>query len=262
MKRELVEMRAHPWVREVTEDAILVEGVLDSFNLWVPKHDKSVTPSILYNGFWESWITTWCYNNIESGWEILDIGANCGYYTMLFERLTGAFGQVYAYEANPFYTDLLEKTKEENSANFDIHNIALSDFPDEVELHIPGELMGSASIVTDWKNDDRYEDTFITAPGSTLDIESGIGNFWEPDFIKMDVEGAEELVWLGGINMLEGAPIVMMEYTPGAYSNTFNDRLFEWGEVTRITEDGTEGSVDHAHLESLTDWDMLVIRKR
>lgn len=260
MTRHMVE-DVSPWVKATTNELALVT-VLDSFDLWVDKDDKSLTPSLMFHGFWESWITTWCYNNITDGMCILDVGANCGYYTMLFEKLVGGFGHVIAYEANPEYARMLYKTRGENSANFTVVGKALSNKEGRTALHIPSDLNGSASIVADWEDSETYHDVSVEVLTTTLDAEAAKGIFWRPDIIKMDVEGAEELVWDGGGLVLADGPMVLMEYTPGAYSEGFNKKLFEYGTVTRINEQGGESPVDDAHLKGLTDWDMLVLRSK
>lgn len=263
MKRRIEVEKAKPWVKSVSEDALLVT-TLDSFDLWLPKEDKSLTPSIMYNGFWESWITVWFQENIDKGDVVLDIGANCGYFTMLFEQLVGNKGQVTAYEANPMYVNLLQRTRSANNARFMVRPYAVSDSIGEIDLHVPSDLLGSASIVADWKESDKYTDSYMSVPTTTLDADYEADEFWMPDLVKMDVEGAEELVWDGGHSLWDSRypPVVVLEYTPNAYSKDFNNKLFDYGDVTRITETGDEQDITKSHLDNLTDWDMLVVRRK
>src|SRR5437773_9467167 len=88
------------------ENTLLVSVLGGAFSLYLNKNDVSLTPSISTLFYWEPWITAWFTNHIEEGDFIVDIGANCGYFTMLFEKLTGEAGMVLAYEPSSYYVDL------------------------------------------------------------------------------------------------------------------------------------------------------------
>jgi FkbM family methyltransferase len=250
-----------PFCLDTTKDALLLR-CLDTYAVWALKNDVSVTPSLLHYGHWEAWITSWFTSNIEEGDFIVDVGANCGYYTMLFETLAGPTGRVVAYECNPVYVGLLNMTKVSNKADFVVEGVALSSSKGIIDLVFPGEYTGSASIAgIDF--DPKYGETHkITVPTATLDEEfEGMDT---PTLIKIDAEGAEEMVLKGAQKLLarHDAPVIVLEYTPNAYSEDFNDWLFGYGDVTRIGFDGVEEPCTIEHLKSLTDWDMIVVRKK
>jgi FkbM family methyltransferase len=249
-------------VKDVSENAILMR-CLDDYYIWGLKSDVSLTPNIMMSGYWEGWITSWFSHNIKEGDYVLDIGANCGYFTMLFERLVGPDGIVDAYEANPEYVDLLERTRIENDARFSVTPYAVSDRIGTATLTFPGDYTGSASITLDSFDGKYGDEKKITVQTTSLNFDFEYATL-TPDLVKMDVEGAEELVWRGGSNLwhAEKAPVLVIEYTPGAYTQKFNDEIFEYGIVTRIGYDGKEESVSKEELDNLTDWAMLVIRRR
>lgn len=250
----------HPLVVDTTENALLMR-CLDDFYVWGLKSDVSVTPSLLHHGHWEAWITSWFTNHIQEGDFIVDVGANCGYFTMLFKRLVGKSGRVVAYEPNPVYVSLLENTRRSNNTQFEIEPVALSDSAGTIDLAYPGEYTGSASIVSAFDPKWGIEHT-IEVSTSTLDDD--FAGMDTPNFIKIDAEGAEELILKGGRELINrhDAPVLILEYTPDSYSDEFNDWLFEYGYVTRIGYDGNEEPCTIAHLNSLTDWDMIVVRKK
>lgn len=260
MSRAAIE-NSRPAVVQELEDSVLVR-CLDSYNVWADKRDVSVTPCLVQTGFWESWITSWFTKNISEGDFVVDIGANCGYFTMLFERLTGPSGQVVAYEASKGYCELLQKTKTGNDANFVIENLAVADKPGTLTLTYPGEYTGSASVVYGF--DPKWgEEHHETVKSTTLDLE--FEGMHSPDLIKIDAESAEEIIWDGAQGLLSrhNAPVIVMEYSPtGTYSKEFPERLFQYGEVTGIGYDGEEHPIDVAFLNNLTDWYMIVIRKK
>lgn len=250
-----------PFVVDTTEDAFLLR-CLDTYNVWALKSDVSVTPSLLHHGYWESWITSWFTNNIEEGDFVVDIGANCGYFTMLFETLVGNSGRVVAYEASKRYADLLQRTKDENGSLFVIENAAVADKPGDLTLIYPGEYTGSASVVYGF--DPKWgEEHYEKVEATTLDID--FAGMDTPDLIKIDAESAEEIIWNGAQELLNrhDAPVLVLEYSPtGTYSEEFPDVLCAYGDVTGIGYDGNEHPIDANFLRGLTDWYMIVVRKK
>lgn len=262
MSRAQVEL-CSPVVVEESEESILVR-CLNTFDVWALKSDISVTPSLQHYGYWESWITSWFTKNIQEGDFVVDIGANCGYFTMLFENLVGPTGRVVAYEASSRYAALLERTKKYNKAGFVVEQMAVSDSVGQVlTLTYPGDYTGSASVVGSpfdpkW-GEEKYEEVCST----TLDFDFEYMD--SPQVVKIDAESAEEIIWNGAQELFNrhDAPVVVMEYSPtGTYSKEFPEKLFEYGEVTGIGFDGEEHPISVAFLNSLTDWYMIVIRKK
>lgn len=251
------------------EDYTLVR-CLDSFWMHMPNEDESLTPAILEHGFWESWVTSWVTRWLRPGMTFLDVGANCGYYTMVADRLVGRYGSVVAYEANPAYEPYLEGTRKANGSNFELVSAAVtneSDAMNGVELSIPANLFGSASIVDDFPS---FDTKTVIVPSTTLDRQKKSGKIPDgPRIIKIDVEGAEQAVWDGAQTLLndEFHTTLLMEWTPGAYTRDFLPQLQAWGTVRIVNVDGGEEEPYHggsmeSYLASLTDWCTLSVRRR
>lgn len=236
--------------------------VLDSFDLHVMKDDISLTPHLRDEGFWEAWITSWLTKWLRPGMTFIDIGANCGYYTMLAETLVGRWGRVIAYEPNPDYAELLRATRRDNGAQFSIRQLALSDKPGPCLLTVPDNYHGSGSLMTDFE---QFEITKVhEVECSTLDIEARHMYLTNHDIIKIDAEGAEEKIFAGGQSILDSDQhtTLLMEYTPGAYSEHFLKYLYVWGEVTQVTDDGEEAPISIEQIVPQLDWIMLVVRRK
>lgn len=264
LSRSTIEGRGWRGRRIVSEtDSTYTVRVLDMYDLVVLKADQSLTPCLVKDGFWESWITSWLTRWMRPGMTFIDVGANCGYYTMLAERLAGTHGQVVAYEPNPVYAELLRKTREINDADFSIREVALSDTVGHTVLSVPGDLHGSASIRTDF-TDSQWGARNYDIRTTTLDSELQRVVFWNADVVKIDAEGAEEMVWRGGRTLFcsESHSTIMLEWTPGSYSDEFLDELYDWGYVFSITFDGGEEPATREFINSLTDWHMLVVRRK
>jgi FkbM family methyltransferase len=233
--------------------------VLDMFPMYVNRNDKSVSPHLINEGFWESWITTWVMNNIRPGDVFWDIGANTGYYGLLAYHL-GA--QAMAFEPNPVYAEMLRKTKARLGIKygFYVNEFALSNYNGEATLNIPTELHGSASLSAIVPG---YKTTKVTVPVASFDEkfpQCGAGR----QVFKIDAEGEEERILEGMKGFLKQTPhkLVMMEYTPGAYSELFLTDLFNDWNVTWINHAGYEGAVTPEGLLRQTDWLMLVLRPK
>lgn len=263
--RETIELRGRfgAGLRDETNDTQTVR-VLDLFNLVVHRDDESVTPCLIRDGYWESWITSWVMNNLKAGASFVDIGANCGYYTLLAEQLVGKDGFVIAYEPNPKYVEMLRASRTLNSAEFKIREFALLDRQGKVTLSIPDSFHGSATVMYDFEGT-KYAPTNIEVSATTLNKDlSGLLPLDKPYLIKIDAESAEEVIWRGGdlIWNSDRAGAILLEWTPNSYSDEFTKELYSWGDITYIDHSGQEQPISQEWLDTLSDWAMLVIRKK
>ncbi len=123
---------------------------------------------------------------IKQGYTVLDIGANIGYYTLMFSKLVGPNGKIYAFEPDPENFAILKENIASNKiANVIAEQKAVSDKSGPIRL---------------FKAKANLADHRIYDPGDkrdTVDIQSvSIDDYFngmneEIDFIKMDIEGAE-----------------------------------------------------------------------
>lgn len=150
---------------------------------------------------------------VESSWKCVDVGAHIGYYTLLFAKLVGKTGQVWAFEAWPENARRLminvalnhfkDRVIVENKAvwNKSHKNVSLypgrkgSDFEWNIVGHdvlgTPTQEMNSVGMVT---LDDYFGDEHI-------------------DFIKMDIEGAESKALVGAKQLLScSQPLLLVEF--------------------------------------------------
>jgi FkbM family methyltransferase len=66
----------------------------------------------------------WFVENVQADWWILDIGANIGYYTILFAQLA-SLGRVIAFEPTTTATMLRQNLQHHKIANAEVHQLAL-----------------------------------------------------------------------------------------------------------------------------------------
>ena len=134
----------------------------------------------------------------------LDIGANVGYYSLLVRAKLGRSGRVLAFEPNPKMVARLRANIELSSApGIEIFALALSNDSGRATLFSPGlGNQGEASLVNQgWGEYEQYD-----VPVRRLD-DCLPPDLERIDLIKIDVEGAEALVF-------EGAKRTIMRFGP------------------------------------------------
>ncbi len=236
--------------------------------MYARKNDLSVTPCLVRDGYWESWITAWFLNELKPNTYFIDIGANTGYYSMI---AASKGVHVTAYEPNQDYVDMIRASINIGwhqsrgdwlpEGHFNVHPMAVSNKVGTATLTIPGRLEGSASI-TD-VDLSAYDTTTKQVMTVNLDhhMIGGIGD--ESMLIKVDAEGAEELVWDGAFEVnYRHKPVWMIEHTPGVYSDDFLSKLEAYGDLSWINHDGAEEPINKGAIAAYGDWLMLVVRPR
>ena len=139
---------------------------------------------------------------IPRGTVVYDIGANVGFFTLLFARLVGSDGLVVAFEPAPNNVEKLERHLAINRvSNSVVVRAAAWDVSGTVRVLVPASR--SQARVAD--------DGECVVDSIRLDdlIESGMR---PPQCLKIDVEGAEERVLLGARRILsEFQPTILLE---------------------------------------------------
>jgi FkbM family methyltransferase len=135
---------------------------------------------------------------VKKGDMVLDIGANIGYYTLLFAKLVGEEGRVFAFEPDVDNFILLRKNVELNGyKNVLIEQKAVSDRNERINLYLSQNNAGVRRIFK--LNDDKckYKTDRIDEVNA-IRLDDYFKNYSNRiDFIKIDVEGAEWAVVRG-----------------------------------------------------------------
>ncbi len=165
-------------------------------------------------------------NLIQEGDMVFDIGANVGYYTILFSHLVGKTGEVHAFEPLPSTFEVLSKevNKQKKYDNVYLNNTAVSDINGIMNIYLPENDHRQASLTRhkagswlDAKNIKSYECKVIK-----LDEYMQAMSKQRLDFIKLDVEGAEMLALNGFHDLIRRfLPIIYLEIFSG-WTENFN----------------------------------------
>ena len=163
--------------------------------------------SPLYGG-WEHHAQRLMKKHIRLGSIAYDLGANYGIHTLLMARLVGPRGRVYAFEPVPSIRSQLQ----ENVALNGFLNVTFLEFAAAdrtgMEVFFKGSHEGAGHLVT--AGDSVGER--LTVETITLDGFVFLRNNPPPDFIKIDVEGAEGKVLSGAQKVLQTFwPILLVD---------------------------------------------------
>jgi FkbM family methyltransferase len=173
--------------------------------------DRQDSLDLSVNQIYEPFETELVQRLIRPGDTVLDIGANIGYYTLLFARLVGGSGKVFAFEPDPENFALLKRNVEINGyRNVTLVNAAVSRQSGRLKLYLSEENKGDHRIYA--SGEDRPS---IEIAAVALD-DYFVNNPAEVNFIKMDVQGAEGRVMQGMERLLKrcSACQIIFEFWP------------------------------------------------
>lgn len=133
---------------------------------------------------------------VESGDTVFDVGGNLGTSALLFSRLAGPDGRVVSFE--PIFHNLLRRNAEANGAS-DVRVVAagVAESSGEAEFALSDRGVDSRMSGPRFAGGRK-----ITAPLITLDGFVEREGLDRVDFVKMDIEGAEESALLGATETL------------------------------------------------------------
>lgn len=152
-------------------------------------------------------------NEIKKGDVVIDIGAHIGYYTVLFAKLVGPEGKVFAFEASPTNFEILKKNVAVNGyQNVVLNNKAVSDKNEKLSLYITGQTSTENFLFKPEKIKNIVEIDSITLDEYFRDFNGQI------NFLKMDISGAEPRVIKGMDSILcnNASLKIQQEWWPNA----------------------------------------------
>lgn len=177
---------------------------------------------------WTTWfygsqdrpIHRWIVKNARPDWVAFDIGMNFGYFTCL---LASICKDVHGFEPVGWLAGRARANASLNAfANVTINELALSDRTGTAQLNLPDPdhcNWGTSSLV----HKSSSATAVVDVPLETLDNYCAAHGITRLDFMKVDVEGAEHLVFRGAKETLTRLrPTIIFEYNtesgPEAYS--------------------------------------------
>lgn len=134
---------------------------------------------------------------------IIDAGANCGHLSILFSKIIGQNGNVFAFEPDMFNIERINKNLLNNKdleQNITIEDLLLWNENTYINFYESGTVGSSAIWIPNGVDATKKE-------AITIDSWATKKGLNKLDFIKMDIEGAE-------IEALEGATEIIKKFNP------------------------------------------------
>jgi FkbM family methyltransferase len=186
-------------MENMTDDRLLVEVDTRYGRVYAFQNDSGVSRAILHYGEWAQREINFLLQFIDSESVVVDVGAYIGTHTMAFATKASA---VLSFEPNPYSFQLLKRN---TSAlyNVKIYNVALANSPGTFSASwLPPETEGNfGSIGLNPAHDGA--NTVDNVQASSLDAIYEQAGISRCDLVKVDVEGFEEAVIRGGLNVIK-----------------------------------------------------------
>ncbi len=222
---------------------------------WFPAEFDDIGHRIFWSGLreWEKETAPVVLENIRRSRCFLDVGANCGIYTVLGCTVNPNV-RVVAVEPVPRVCAALARNVAQNDlgSRVTILNLALGGSNETVSFH-EAEDSTMGSLAVDGYHGQRGR--VIQVKCRTLDSIVEELNI-EPDFMKIDVEGFEHLVLSGASRVLrEFRPRIVLEANPGDPGAAITRILSKHGYgFQNITDRGLEGRSEIVPVEAFHNW--------
>lgn len=184
---------------------------VNDYRMKIIPNDKGISSELMIYGNHEPLTTQIISKELNNGMNCLDIGSNIGYYALLESKKIGQSGNVWAIEPSPEnFSTLIENIKLQDNKNVKAFNFAIGDQNGEIEFIISKK--SNWSKIKEENDPIELGDKIIKVPLKTLDSFSEENNFEKIDLLRMDVEGYENKIILGGLKFLKKfKPIIMIE---------------------------------------------------
>jgi len=174
--------------------------------------DLSLFPSVIRGDFEQREFQMIRSLNQLDGEVVWDVGANVGIYSIFFEKTFGK-SKIMSFEpAETTHALLLKNLNHNKSSRVMTFKLGLGSSDEEAYLTKSPDGAGSNSIVLKKSNTSSMSEKIEM---TSIDLLINSNPKYAPKFIKIDVEGYEPQVILGGKSYItESKPIIMMEVFP------------------------------------------------
>ncbi len=173
----------------------------DGHFIFVDTRDEVVAAQLIARGYWETWIENVVRSLIRPGDQVIEVGANHGYYTLAMAAGVGPTGRVIAFEANPGVAMLLRRS------------ISFNNYADRVTVYQKAVVDQAGSLTFSMSASDSgaghimqgghllgAEPILVEVEAVRLDDLFPVERI---DLIRTDAEGSEPLIVEGARNLID-----------------------------------------------------------
>lgn len=226
----------HPWFsRKLRKEVWKLLGLIKvpSFMFHLAGSDLkfSVNPKddsvgkYIFLGSYETETLLFSSRFIDKGDHVLDIGANIGYFTVLFSTYVGSSGEVHSFEpSRREFIHLCNNISTNKITNVFLNQMAVSDQDGITELNILDEdCFGAYNSIGGITHQHVKQASNHTEITRKIKIDTYLNLFSKinPSLVKIDVEGHEKQVLEGMQFLLKSlnAPCLVVEICEGTHQD-------------------------------------------
>lgn len=178
--------------------------------MWLPAADSVIRPILEQTGVWETAETEYMRAVLRPGMTVVDVGAHCGYFTLLASTLVGPKGRVIAFEPSPTSFELLvANVWRSGRCNVTALPWAVGRDDGDADLYLAAGNTGDHRLV---EAEDVRESIRVRriALDSIADLIGPVG------FLKVDTQGYEGAVLGGSAQILATSAdaVLTIEFWP------------------------------------------------
>jgi FkbM family methyltransferase len=206
-----ISAKMRPPVLAAGPDVLVTE--LDGLIVGVPGNEWRMSAYHAFRGQMEPGVSKLFRTLIGPGAVVVDVGANVGVYTLLAAKVLQGCGKIFSFEPTPRTYRILRENVQVNGflelGIVELHQMAVTDRTGAARLSTFSRDCGHNTLFRDSQADGEIE-VATTSLDEILSAQERI------DLIKIDVEGAEPLVFRGMRNLVERNPRVhiILEFAP------------------------------------------------
>lgn len=244
-------------------DGVVLCRAVGRYKMFLTAQDVGFAPHLILDGVWEPWMIPLLARKIRPGMTAVDVGANHGYYSLLLADLVGEGGRIAAVEPHPATATLLRRTVAVNgfAGRTTVFEAAAGDADDaSVTLELrPGDPKNARVV-----GPERAEEPGMAqVPAARL--ETLLSGWTGIDFIKIDVEGAEEAALAGVWPLIvRDKPEMMLKFGRERHADPLGliDRLISvYRKLARVNDDGEITPVTRAELMDGGVWTLWLSKR-
>ncbi|MCL4502652.1 MAG: FkbM family methyltransferase [Deltaproteobacteria bacterium] len=200
--------KLHPYL--MPDERLLTVTLDKGFRMRLDLEDAEQRKVYFFGHYHERYEAALVASLLDPGEVFWDVGANVGYFSLVAAAAVGETGEVVAFEPGAAALErLMENVSLNPFNNIRIFNLAVSDAAGEATLYRADGIADSSASL------------FAAAAGAaggevcrtvTLDGWLKQEGLRSPDFLKLDVEGAELAALQGALDILtESRPLLLVE---------------------------------------------------
>ena len=234
--------------------------------IFLPGDDFGMTPDIALTGEWEPHVERQLRRLLRPGMQVVEVGANVGFHTLVMAEAIGRTGHIHAFEPYPKVARLLRQTLLLNrfAGMVTLHPVVALHGAGEVRFAADPNQAGSAHLAIPVA-DPAYVESFLV-PAVRLD--DALAALPAADLIRIDAEGTEGLALRGAQALIVRSPklVIVAEWAPAMLAARGDvAELANWLDglgfrCQRIRRGGGRGRVAPGDLPGLPHGDVVFRR--